>query len=399
MQALILAAGECSRFWPLNDRHKAMNKVQGKTILQRTIDSVRRYGIDDIIVVRSPGAEYMDEELPGVKFVVQKEPKGMGDAILSAEKYLTEDFLVLNPKIANFEEIISEAVAEKERSRVGMVLPAQVTETPELYGVITMDGERVTGVVEKPKGLKTGLRIGVIYLLPKEFLEYQKRVKEWQYSFEDALALYMKEKDVRTATPNIKSFSMKYSWHLLAISHFLCSLTKRHISESANIADSAKIEGEVHIGENTRVFENAVINGPCWIGDNCVIGNNSLIRDNTVIEEGVKIGMGTEITRSHLHSGTTVHSGFIGDSVIGRDCRIGAGFVTANRRFDRKTVGVYVKGKMIDSGMRGLGAIVGARTNIGIMVGTMPGVHIGSNCLIGPGKIVKENVPDSSKVV
>jgi len=41
-QAVILAAGESSRFWPLSaDKHKSMVEIMGKPILQYTLESLR----------------------------------------------------------------------------------------------------------------------------------------------------------------------------------------------------------------------------------------------------------------------------------------------------------------------------------------------------------------------
>ncbi|MCK5235193.1 MAG: NTP transferase domain-containing protein, partial [Candidatus Aenigmarchaeota archaeon] len=85
MQAVLLAAGECSRFRPLSDgMHKCMISIFGKTIIERTVDNLKKAGITDIIVVQSPGSNIKDALGDGsslgvnVRYVVQKEAKGMG---------------------------------------------------------------------------------------------------------------------------------------------------------------------------------------------------------------------------------------------------------------------------------------------------------------------------------
>ena len=52
MQAIILAAGESSRFWPLNQKHKSLIKIMGKFLISYTIAGLRKLGVHDIIVVQ-----------------------------------------------------------------------------------------------------------------------------------------------------------------------------------------------------------------------------------------------------------------------------------------------------------------------------------------------------------
>ena len=92
----------------------------------------------------------------------------------------------------------------------------------------------------------------------------------------------------------------------------------------------------------------------------------------------------------YLHSivqeGMHSQSGFVGDSVIGKNCRFGAGFVSGNVRFDEKPI----------HGLRKLGVVVGDNSAFGIHSGTMPGVLIGSNCKVGPATHVFENLEDNT---
>jgi len=137
-----------------------------------------------------------------------------------------------------------------------------------------------------------------------------------------------------------------------------------------NISKKAIIEGKVHIGKNTKVFENAVIKGPVYIGDNCIIGNNALISDNTRLENGVMIGANAEVKNSIFKTNSHMHSGYIENSTIGENCRIGAGF-------------------------KGFSCIIGNNTKTGINCSFMPNVIIGSDCLIGPCSVVMKNIEDN----
>ncbi|MEX2007181.1 MAG: hypothetical protein WD992_00195, partial [Candidatus Levyibacteriota bacterium] len=123
----------------------------------------------------------------------------------------------------------------------------------------------------------------------------------------------------------------------------------------------------------------------------------SLIRDGSDLEEKVSVGAFTEIKNSLIMEGTSIHSGFIGDSIIGQHCKIGSGFTTANRKIDRGSIGVTVRGAKVDTGLTSFGVIMGNAVVIGVKVTTMPGVIIGNNSTIGPSTSVFKNVPDDVK--
>lgn len=59
-------------------------------------------------------------------------------------------------------------------------------------------------------------------------------------------------------------------------------------------------------------------------------------------------------------AGTTVsHHAYVGDSVLGADVNFGEGTKVANLRHDEDTVHVQVKGKLVDTGRRKFGVVVG----------------------------------------
>ena len=139
-----------------------------------------------------------------------------------------------------------------------------------------------------------------------------------------------------------------------------------------------------------------MIKGPCYIGPNSIIGNNVLIRDYSNIEDGCVIGANAEITRCIFQRDNHIHSGFFGDSVFDTGCRVGAGTVTANVRFDRGEIKSEIKGERINTGKKFFGAIVGKNSRIGVRASLMPGIFIGSQSTIGPGSLVAKNVPDKT---
>ena len=408
MQAVILAAGESSRFWPLSDkRHKALSKVAGTPLLEWTLSSVKKAGIKDIIIVEGPdkaaekGMDLKNNSGMRIQFVVQEKPLGMGNAIMQAEKYIKGDFFVLNPNHYDTDFYIAPMIEKQRATKAQVVLVGKKTETPEKYGMLSLEGDKAVNLVEKPKkgSEPSDVRIVGIYLLSKNFFEYYARAKEHMYAYEDALRFCMKDADVRVVMTAKKTSTMKYPWDLFNMAKDVIekNIRSKCIAASAKIAKSALIEGAVNIGENVRVLENAVIKGPCYIGNNTLIGNNAIVRDFCSIGTDCIIGANAEVARSIIGDGTHTHSGFIGDSIIGDNCRIGAGFMTANVRIDRKNVKSVVKGEKVDTGLKSLGVIIGHNTNMGIGVQAMPGILVGSGCIVGPGSLILENIEGNTK--
>jgi bifunctional UDP-N-acetylglucosamine pyrophosphorylase/glucosamine-1-phosphate N-acetyltransferase len=405
-QAVILAAGESSRFWPLNYRHKSLFYLMGKPLIFWNLMGLEKAGIREAIVVQSPSKD-VENELKKfkfknlkTKFLVQKEPLGMGNALWQAKNYLKDNFFVLNGDVLNSEELLKTAM---KKSKKIPVLVGQKTKNPQLFGMMKLKGDRILKIVEKPKRGKEPSDIkvvGVYYLEPKFFRIYQK-VRKHQYDFEDALSEYMKRNEVKLAllkkpekeTPAF----LKYPWHLFNFRKYLFdNFLKSKIEKTARISKNAIIEGKVYVGKSAMILEGAIIKGPCYIGENCLVGNNSLIREYTNIENNVMIGAFCEVARSIFQEGATTHSGYFGDSIIGEGTKIGAGTITSNVRLDRGEIFSEVKGERINTGLRSFGTVVGKYTFIGTKVNIMPGKFIGSNCYIGPNSIVLQNIEDNT---
>jgi bifunctional UDP-N-acetylglucosamine pyrophosphorylase/glucosamine-1-phosphate N-acetyltransferase len=88
------------------------------------------------------------------------------------------------------------------------------------------------------------------------------------------------------------------------------------------------------------------------------------------------------------------HLSYIGDSIIGERCNLGAGTITANLRFDHKNVKMTVKDKRVDTGHRKLGAVFGDDCQTGVNVSLYPGVKVGAGAWIAPGVTVDKDVPE-----
>jgi len=159
------------------------------------------------------------------------------------------------------------------------------------------------------------------------------------------------------------------------------------------VEENVVIKGKVSIGKGTVVRSGAYIVGPVIIGQDCDIGPNCFIRPSTSIGNNCHIGNAVEVKNSIVMNGSKIpHHNYVGDSVIGEKCNLGAGTMIANLRLDKGDITVA----NIDTRRRKLGAIIGDGVETGINTTINVGSVIGSNTFIGPGAIVSGVVlPDS----
>jgi len=93
------------------------------------------------------------------------------------------------------------------------------------------------------------------------------------------------------------------------------------------------------------------------------------------------------------------HQNYVGDSIIGSNCNLGAGTKIANLRLDKKEITVTLNGERIKTGRKKLGAIIGDNVQTGINAMINVGTIIGNNVFIGPGVIANGEIRPNARVV
>jgi len=417
LQAVILAAGESSRFWPLNSNHKSLNRILGKPLIWYTIDALRQAGVKDIVVIQGPNRDVEEElksfDIRDVQYAIQQEAKGMGEAIMVARPYIKGQFFVLNAHSVDCQEVAAKMIEKSRQTGAKMVLVGQPIPDPWLYGVARLEGDKLFEVVEKPEAGKepSNIKVNGTYLLDNRIFEYLDKIlgtTHHNQEFEVTMSAYAKENDSRIVVldRSYKNVSLKYPWHLFKVQKYLFNkfLAKKTIAKSAQVSKYAIIEGNVVIGENVKVYEGAVIKGPCYIGDNSIVGNNSVLRDCN-LESGAMVGALCEMARTIFQPDVHVHSGYFGDSIMASGVRVGAGAITANLRIDRGPISARVKKEKdgvkvlskVDTGLNTLGVIIGRNSKIGTRVTFMPARFIGKECLVEPLAVVMRNIDDGTQ--
>lgn len=190
------------------------------------------------------------------------------------------------------------------------------------------------------------------------------------------------KKDFMFFTKEKKSFS------LLGNNHVICK-DKIFLEEDIkanNIVLNAQF-GPIYIEKKVEIMEGSVIRGPVAIGKNTTLNIGSKIYGGTTIAPFCKIG--GEIFNSIIFSySNKVHDGFLGNSILGEWCNLGAGTNISNLRNDYRKVTVwnYEKKDFFPTNFQFLGTIMGdhSKSAINTQFNTATIVGVG-NSIFGYG--------------
>ena len=392
-KAIILVAGKSTRTFPLTvTKPKALLKVANRTMLSVLLDNLQGIVKEAILVVNYKkemiehefGAAYKDIKLT---YVVQKETKGTGDALLAAEPVVTNaadnEFLV----IGGDDYFTAEDLASLAKQKCAVL--SQEVENPSLYGVLHINEKsELIAIEEKPAKPKSKLVNTGAYVLPKEIFQLLKKIKKTQrgeYELTDAVVLL---KDKPVVVKGNGWLPVTYPWHLLDVNKRLLAQIK--FKSDGKIEPGVTIHGAVQVGKGTIIKSGAYIEGPVLIGQNCTIGPNCYIRGETTLGDGAKIGNAVEVKNSIVGNKTSIgHLSYVGDSIIGDHVNFGAGTIVANLKHDDSTIKSHVGKELVDSGRRKLGTIIGDNVHTGVHSSIYPGRKLWPNTTTAPGEIVK----------
>lgn len=147
----------------------------------------------------------------------------------------------------------------------------------------------------------------------------------------------------------------------------------------------AWIGEQVSIGEGTVVEDGAMIKGPAIIGRNCKIRHNAYIRENVIIGDGCVVGNACELKNAWLFNGGEVpHFNYVGDSILGHRAHLGAGVKISNLKVTPGHVILELEGRLIDTGLRKFGALIGDHAQIGCNAVLNPGSILGRRAIVYP---------------
>ncbi|NPU87196.1 bifunctional sugar-1-phosphate nucleotidylyltransferase/acetyltransferase [Methanothrix sp.] len=394
MQAIILAAGEGSRMRPLTaSRPKVMLPVGGAPLLEELILRCRDAGINRFVFVvgyrRDVVTSYFEDGSDfdvEISYAVQEKQLGTGHALMAASNLSEDRFFVINGDVLPDVEALRRMISMEDLS----VATHRVVEASR-YGVFLLRDGLVEGVVEKSPSPPSDMANAGIYLLDREIFEIMEEVPvsiRGEYELTDGINALAAAGRRIWAVELSEWVEVGVPWDILTASNAV--LSRKVPVMDGDVESGATIKGNVSIGSGTLVRNGAYIEGPVWIGKNCDIGPNCYIRAGSCIGNSVRVGNAVEIKNSTIMDDTKIgHLSYVGDSVIGYGCNLGAGTIVSNLRHDNRNIRSYVKGVLVDTGRRKLGVIMGDGVKTGVHTCIYPGTVIEPGYLSRPGEALR----------
>lgn len=399
MKAVVLVAGEGSRMRPLTyTRPKVMLPVANKPILEHVLTETSKAGIKELIFI----VGYRDEQVRsyfgdggkwGVKidYCNQRRQAGTADAIRMVSGLIDGSFLVINGDI-----IINHEDIKKLAACSGNTMSAIEVQDTAGLGTVEVQNGNVVRIHEKTENPPSRMANAGLYLFTPEIFEAIERTPKsprGEYEITDSLQL-MIDGGREVGCREIKYWlDVSYPWDMLTVNEqLLAGIRSQNLGE---IEENAVIKGAVVVGKNAVIKAGSYIVGPVIIGQDCQIGPNCYIRPATSIGDNCHIGSAVEVKNSIIMKGSKIpHHNYVGDSIIGEQCNLGAGTKIANLKLDGKEI----KAGSINTGRRKLGAIIGDNVETGINASINVATIIGNNAKIGPGSLAHGVILPDAKI-
>ncbi len=400
MKAVILAAGRGTRLQPLTyTKPKVLLPLANKPMIQYIVEDLLALEaegttIDEIFIVTN----YLEEKIKsffatwcpvGVKitFVHQHRIGGTGDALKTMSGKINDNFIMVNGDEVFGSGTFSVLLNTFQKQNALAVVGAFESGHPESYGVLVTNSEGVLeGIAEKSSNPPSNIvNTGAYVFSPKifEYLEKIENSERGEHELTDAI--------IKMAMETSRVYACKIpAWQGVSTLWDLFEANRMKIEQ--RIANEGS-RNNIILGEAVEIKPGVHIEGNVVIGDGSIIGPNCYIRGSTSIGRNCRIGNGVEIKNSLIMDNSKVpHLSYVGNSVIGEHCNLGAGTKTANLRHDKKGVKVLVKGQVVSTGQRKIGTFIADWTQTGIGTIIYPGMLMGPFGWTTPNAIVNCNI-------
>jgi UDP-N-acetylglucosamine diphosphorylase/glucosamine-1-phosphate N-acetyltransferase len=153
-------------------------------------------------------------------------------------------------------------------------------------------------------------------------------------------------------------------------------------------------EGPIYIGREAVIMEGSSIRGPF------VIGNKAVVKMNTSIYGSTSIGpyclAGGEIKNSIIMGFSNKgHDGYLGDSIIGFWCNLGAGTSNSNVKNSAGQVQLWNEAQQVwDTVGQKMGMLVGDYSRFAIQSSINTGSYIGVSANVFGNGLLPKNLPN-----
>ncbi len=211
---------------------------------------------------------------------------------------------------------------------------------------------------------------------------------------------------------------INYPWHIFQLNDWAIrqdfALLKKKKSKPIPRSNRVVKPSQIFI-EKGAIVENCILNaatGPIYIGKNAEVMDGSIIRGPFAMGEGACLKMGTkvygattlgprcvaggEIKNSVMFGySNKAHDGYLGDSVIGEWCNLGAGTTNSNLKNNAGEVRIWTPGGQVAAGSK-CGMFMGDYSKTAVNTAVNTGTVIGVCCNVFGTGLTPKYIPSFS---
>jgi glucose-1-phosphate thymidylyltransferase len=391
---VVLAAGEGTRLRPLTrNRPKPMLPAADRPILEYVLDALVDAGVEELVLVVGYKRDRVQNQFGPtyrnrpVDYVVQEKQLGSGHALLQASEAVDGPMVVVNgDRIveASMVAAVRDAHDDDAAATVGVLEGPD----PSQYGAVSMDGDRVTALVERPTGEEYHrINAGIYAFDPDIFAALSTTPRRTgELPLTDTVSRLIGGAGaggVRGVVVEGLWADATYPWDLLTVAREL-------------LADG-RVDGiQRHPGvwvDDSASVEHATLRGPVVVGPDCELGPGAVIGPNVALGRNVTVGANAVVEGSVLDADTRVGAGStVADCVTGQTVRLGSGTVAPGGPAD-----VVVDERVFRD--ERLGAVLADRARAAGGVRLAPGTLVGPNARLATGVVVEGRIPAGAEVV
>lgn len=378
---VILAGGEGRRLAPLtNTRPKPMVPVANRPILEHVLEAVIDAGIEEVVFVVGYRQERIrthfgdgDDWGVDITYVNQPTQLGTGHAILQAESAVDGPFMVMNG-----DRIVEGSIVEAVLEAAGEHPTVATTQVkhPSTFGVVDLDGDRITHIEEKPlePAPTATINAGAYWFEPSIFDEIRDTdTVDGELTITATLDRLVDDGTVRAVNYADRWLDVTYLWDLPVVNASLVEDRPVAVDPTATV-EAATVADDVSIAENVRVGPNATVNGGSAIGAHARIGPNAVVENAVILPDA------------------TVEAGaVIRDAIVGANATVGANVTVAG-----EDATVIVDGQLFEG--VDLGGVIGDNAFVGGGAVLDPGAVIGNDATVQAGAFLHGRVREGETV-
>lgn len=432
MNVVILAAGMGKRM--RSQYPKVLHQVAGKSMVEWVLDATAKFAESQVIVVGHK-ADLVKEALssrPHLKFAIQKELKGTGDAVRCALDFLDLSQAYTLVCLGDVPLLSTTTIERLYQACQGHTptfgLITVTMPNPFGYGRIVRDSlGQVSRIVEEKDAtqsekqiteVNTGIMLLPTQMLPQWLSRLTNQNAQQEYYLTDCIQLAVQDHiPIATVFPAAleEVQGVNSPQELAKVERFWQQQQAQKLLENGvTLMDPNRIDvrGTLICGQDVQIdvgciFEgHVVLEDGVKVGAYCVIKDSEIARNTTILPfchiEQAKVGMQSkvgpysrlrpgsvlsgdnhignfvEIKKSTIGQATKVnHLTYLGDSEVGQRVNIGAGTITCN--YD---------------GVNKFKTIIGDDAFIGSDTQLVAPVVVGAGATLGAGTTLTKNAPE-----